>query len=189
MKKTNMPSRALSCALACALAFTMNPITALAEDSSSAIVQEPQEAAVQPERAESVVDEPETEAAPEVQTPEVQTPVMHSAEVPVAVAAANTEDAAEEEGQPEPAASAAPSEQKSDLEIIAGSVALDETPATMLGHNGLNYQVNPDDPETVSLVGWSTAPTGAMVIPAQIQTNTGTLAVTGIVTGGGSLKI
>lgn len=184
MKKTNMPSRALSCALACALAFTMNPITALAEDSSSAIVQEPQEAAVQPERAESVVDEPEAEAAPEVQTP-----VMHSAEVPVAVAAANTEDAAEEEGQPEPAASAAPSEQKSDLEIIAGSVALDETPATMLGHNGLNYQVNPDDPETVSLVGWSTAPTGAMVIPTQIQTNTGTLAVTGIVTGGGSLKI
>lgn len=178
MKKTNRPSRALSCALACALAFTMTPIAAFADGAPS----DSTETAEEPIEAVAEADEP-------AEVSEQQAPEMHKAEVPVAVAANSGANSASDVQPVQEEAAEAATEAKADLEIIASSVALGDAPATVLVHNGLNYQVNPDDPATVALVGWSTAPTGALTVPTQIPTNNGSLSVTGIMTGGGSLKI
>ena len=178
MKKTNMPSRALSCALACVLAFTMTPIAAFADGTPSSST----EAAEELIEAGAEADEP-------AEASDQQAPEMHKAEVPIAVAANSGANSASGVQPAQEEAAEVATEAKTDLEIIASSVALGEASATVLVHNGLNYQVNPDDPTTVALVGGSTAPTESLTIPAQIPTNNGSLSVTGILTGGGSLKI
>lgn len=175
MKKTNLPAKVLSSVLACALAFTMTPTSAFASEPSqgSSAVDTAEDATVASDDAAA-----EEQAASPAQDQQAEAPTIHTEEVPV-TSAPDTEEPAQP--QQEPAVSNAA---KADLEIITSSVSLSESPSTAFVFNGMNFQLNADDPQTVAFTGVSDAVSGQVDIPGQIETKQGSFTVTKILTGG-----
>lgn len=197
MKYMNLPKRALSCALAFALAFSMTPSSAFANNSNS---QQTGETPAQ-EQTDAAANTTDAQPSSDIQIESRDVPIVSGNGKPdasEAVDAASSAGDASAESVPEanteadnateePAADEA---NKEDLDIISTQVSLaGETDVAMLfSHNGLNYQVNANDPTTVTLVGFSNAPAGALVIPETVVCGSSTYTVTGLqkIAGGGA---
>lgn len=173
MKKTSLPARALSIALSSALAFTLMPSAAFATASEAL--------------AATAAESAQTEQAEDAETPASVEDTSETSEDGSAASTSGNTSASTEASAPvvvnEERAIAPTTTTASDEapERIRVEVSVGATAVTVLSYNGMNFQIGTaaDEP-TATLVGLSTAPTGALDIPAQIVSNGITYPVTNI---------